>query len=513
MNLHNAAARLLVVLLALGLAASWSRPATAADDFGVPTDKKLAKALSDLAETCYQCGEKAKEKGLYTNARSFFDHALRYDPDHAKTRKVMGFKKKGKNWVMEDDLIPLKDIVNEKKREEIEQKLTAETLDLRTKAAESLWKFVTDTALEPQTRMLALFHVLRLCPEHREAQKAARANPDRRLFKHALDDEHDTLRDKRINEIAAPEKFNELTPYEKTLGYPMAKRRSAWYVFHCDMGEVSESWVEPLTRFAEASRNHQLELMGLTSPPAPKADEHRLHYTAIGTRERFAAFIDKCSGLTDPSERSEIAKVGGGAQVFNPYGSVWLYPNTENDYGLRDAIAHDVSLKDVLRCTDMGGYWLAHGFGYLNSTHMNGSCASTFYGTRASGVINTGGKESLPGLGTCAAGWRLEVLLRLVGGTAIKPGELARLRVNDFTEDHMAAAFCIADYLSSQHKEKLKAFFEGALAERSKRRKDKQAPETGTELVNRLLNELGMDEGAFMVAFKAWAVVNYVKLP
>lgn len=510
---RNAASRLLSCVLALAVVGALSRPADALDDFGITADKKLAKALGDLADTCYQCGEKAKEKGLYTNARSFFDHALRYDPEHKNTRKVMGFKKKKSEWVLEEDMIPLKDIVNESKRAEIESKLINETRDLRTKAADTLFKFVSDTALPAESRMLALFHTLRICPEHREAQKAARANPATTWFKHALDDEHETLREKRIGDIAAPEKIAELSGYEKALGYSIPKRRSTWFIVHCDMGEAGEAWVEPLTRFAEASRNHQLELMGMTSPAAPKQDAHRLHYTVIATRERFAAFIDKCSGLTDASERAEISKVSSGAQVFNPYGSAWLYPNTENDHGLRDAIAHDVALKDVFRCTGEAGYWLAHGFGYLNSTHMNGSCSSTFYGTRSSGVINTGGKESLPGLGSCAAGWRLEVALALAGNKALKPSQLATTRVNDFTEDHMAAAFCIADFLSSQHREKLKAFFESALAERMKRIKEKATPETASEIVSRLYTELGMDEAAFMTAMKAWATVNYLKLP
>lgn len=508
-----AATRLLSCVLALVALAALSRPVSALDDFGITPDKKLAKALTDLADTCYECGEKAKEKGLYTNARSFFDHALRYDPEHKNTRKVMGFKKKKNAWVLEDDMIPLKDLVNEKKRPELEEKVATETRELRTKAADGLFKFVSDTALPAESRMLALYHILRICPEHREAQKCARANLDRKFFKHALDDENETLREKRVNDITAPEKFAELTAYEQALGYPIAKRRSTWFVVHCDMGDASESWVEPLTRLAEASRNHHLELTGLSTPNAPKADTHRLHYTFFSTRERFAAFIDKCSGLTDASEKAEISKVSSGAQVYNPYGSVWLYPNTEDDYGLRDAIAHDVSIKDVLRCTDMAGYWLAHGFGYLNSTHMNGSCASTFYGTRASGVINTGGKESLPGLGSCSAGWRLEVALSLAGNKAIKPSDLARTRVNDFTEDHMAAAFCIADYLSSQHRDKLKVFFEGAATERMKRIKEKGTPETGQEIISRLFKALDMDEDAFMTAFKAWAVVNYIKLP
>lgn len=510
---RNAAIRLLSCVLALASVAALARPADALDDFGIAADKKLAKAFEDVADACYQCGEKAKDKGLYTNARSYFDHALRYDPEHKNTRKVMGFKKKKNAWVLEDDMIPLKDIVNESKRAEVEQKLATETLEVRTKAADALWKFVADTALPAESRMLALYHVLRLCPEHREGQKCARANPDRKFFKHALDDENETLREKRINEVAAPEKIAELSGYEKALGYSIPKRRSTWFVVHCDMGEVGEAWVEPLTKFAEAARSHQLDLMGLTTPNAPKQDPHRLHYTVIATRERFAAFVDKCSGLTDASERAEISKVSSGSQVFNPYGSVWLYPNLQDDYGLRDAIAHDVAIKDVFRCTGDVGYWLAHGFGYLNSTHMNGSCASTFYGTRSSGVINTGGKESLPGLGSCSAGWRLHVALSLAGNKAIKPSQLATTRMNDFTEEHMAAAFCIVDFLSSQHKEKLKAFFESALAERMKRIKEKGTPETGQEIVNRLYAELGMDEAAFMTAFKTWAVVNYIKLP
>ncbi|MCZ7605815.1 MAG: hypothetical protein M5U25_06980 [Planctomycetota bacterium] len=82
-------------------------PSTRADgNFGITPDKKLAKALADLADTCFECGDIAKQKGLYTYARSFFSHALEYDTDHKKTRKVMGFERKKGAWVLEEDMIP-----------------------------------------------------------------------------------------------------------------------------------------------------------------------------------------------------------------------------------------------------------------------------------------------------------------------------------------------------------------------------------------------------------------------
>lgn len=77
----------------------------------------------------------------------------------------------------------------------------------------------------------------------------------------------------------------------------------------------------------------------------------------------------------------------------------------------------------------------------------------------------------------------------------------------------MAMSFAYADYLVNQHGDKLKSFFDGAYKERMARNKEKKPGETGQEIVSRLYTELGMDEAAFMNAFRAWAITNYVKLP
>lgn len=510
---RTAARGLLAAFLSLACLVALSRPAVALDDFGIAADKKLQKALTDLADTCYECGLKAKDKGLYTNARSFFDHALRYDVDHAKTRKVMGFKKKKNEWVLEDDMIPLKDIVNESKRADIETKLITETRDLRTKAADNLFKFVADAALAPEARLLALFHVLRICPEHREAQKVARANPDTIWFKHALDSEAEALRIKRVGAIPDPEMVPEVSQYEKGCGYQMSKRRTAWFVLHLDLGDKSEAWAPELAKFCEASRTHALELMGITATAGPKEDGQKLHFTVIGTRERFATFVEKCSGIDDPSHRAEVSKVSGGTPVYKPYGSVWLYADADNDYTLRDAMAHDIAGKEVSLRVGDGSFWLERGFGYVNSVHMNGSTRAKFYGVKQSGIIDTGGRESFPGLGECAAGWRMKAAIQVAGNKAPKPSDLARTRINDFNEDTMAMSFAYADYLVNQHGDKLKSFFDGAYKERMARNKEKKPGETGQEIVSRLYTELGMDEAAFMNSFRAWAITNYVKLP
>lgn len=510
---RHAALGLLSFVSALALLGVLSRPVQATEDFGIATDKKLTKALTDLADTCFACGDKAKEKGLYTNARSFFDHALRYDPDHKNTRKVMGFKKKKNEWVLDEDMIPLKDIVKEEKRREIEDKLVIETREIRTKAADGLFKFVTDTNLAAEQRLLALYHTLLICPEHREAQKAARCSPATMWFSHKLDDDQLIQLEKRVAAAPAPERITVTTEYEKTCGWQMGKRKSPFFVFHCDMGDVSDAWAETLTRYAEASRSHAIELMGLEAGTPPKEDANRLHYTVLNTRDRFGTFVEKCSGIDDAAQRAEIAKVSGGTPTYKPYGSVWLYLSLENDFGLRDGVAHDVALKEVFRCTGDGAYWLAQGMGYLNSTHMNGSTSAKFYGVKSSSVIDTGGKESMPGLGECAAGWRMKTLIALAANKCLKPSDLIRLRVNDYNEDHMALAFCLSDYLASEHKDKMKTFYEGAFKERMARAKDKKAGETPQEVLTRLLAALGMDETALMNSFKAWAVSNYAKLP
>lgn len=490
-------------------------PSTRADgNFGITPDKKLAKALADLADTCFECGDIAKQKGLYTYARSFFSHALEYDTDHKKTRKVMGFERKKGAWVLEEDMIPLTDKINESKRDELTEKLRLDTLELRGKAADNLWKFVEDAKLPADQRMLALWHVILLNPEHRGAQKAARSAPDAMWFKHTLDDDADTKRGVWIQRAPEGAVIEEKTPYEQTSGLPMEKRRSDWLIVHMDIGEKGAEWAKVLTQYGEACRTHIFELLATEPPKAPEKDEHRLHYTVLTERDRYARFVEKCSGITDAAHRKEAANAGWGTPTYNPYGSVWLYPNLANDYGLRDGIAHDLASKEIFRfCGTEGAYWLARGMGYLNSTHMNGSTAGTFFAVKTTGVIDSGGRESLPGFGNCSAGWRLRVAMEVTGGTELKLGQLAKLRVADFSQREMAHAFCFTDYLVREHQSKLAEFLKACYSERAKRYKEKQAEETAAEVLQRLYATLETTEDDFQAAFRTWVLANYVALP
>jgi hypothetical protein len=498
-----------VVLLLL----AQPRPVTAIEKFDITPDKKLARDLERTADTCFECGDMAKGKGLYRLARSFFSHALEFDPDHKKTRKVMGFARKRGTWVLEDDLVPLTDKINESKRDELEEKLRVETADKRKKAAENLWKYVADTELDRAQRMLALYHVLRLYPEGRDGQKAARAAADKMWYKHALDDEPDTQRVVRIARAGKGEALDEPTPYEKASGLAMEKRRSDWFVFHADIGEQGKQWCETLIQFAEASRANVFEVLGMESQAAPKEDDQRLHYTVIRERDRFAKFVESCSGITDAAHRKEVATISYGTPTYSPYGSVWLYPNLANDYGLRDGIAHDVASKEIFRFTGTdGAYWLARGLGYMNSTHMNGSTSGIFYGVKTTGAIDTGGAEALPGLGNCSAGWRLQVGMELVGGTVLPLSHLVKLRVGDYTAREMAHAFCYTDYLLHEHKDKLGEFLQACYKERARRYNEKEKAETAAEILQRLWETLVLTEDQFMEKFSAWVTDNYFAL-
>jgi len=230
-------------------------------------------------------------------------------------------------------------------------------------------------------------------------------------------------------------------------------------------------------------------------------------------RERFAKFVDKCSGIPDASERKVRGEQSGGTPVYNPYGAVWLYPKLENDYGLRDGIAHDLAYKEIVRHTGSENfYWLERGFGYQISTQMNGSIQSKFFATRSSGVIDTGGADSMPGFGDSPAGWRIRIGMELTGGQAMTLSELTKTRPQDYSNREMAAAYCFTDYLLHEQKEKLGEFLKSAYKEFVARYQEKKAPETAVELMNRLLETLEMSEEQFMDAFRLWALANYFEL-
>jgi hypothetical protein len=425
----------------------------------------------------------------------------------------MGYKKKHGKWVLDEDMVPLTDKINEAKRDQLVQKLWKDTETVRKKAADELLEFVRDTDLALPQRMLALWHAIRFDPTNRDALKAARSSPNNRWYKHLLDDTADTNRNVWIQRAQKGEKIEEDTPYEKSCGLHMAKRRTDYLVIHAEIGEKSEAWAEALSQYGEACRARILELLGTEAPKKPDDDAKRLHYTVFSDRARFAKFVDKCSGIPDASERKVRGEQSGGTPVYKPYGAVWLYPNLENDYGLRDGIAHDLAYKEVVRHTGSENfYWLERGFGYQLSTQMNGSIQSKFFATRSTGVIDTGGAESMPGFGDSPAGWRLRVGMELTGGTALSISELTKARPQGYTNREMAAAYCFTDYLLHEQKEKLGEFLKSAYKEFVSRYKAKKPPETAVELMNRLLATLGMTEQQFTDAFRIWALANYFEL-
>ena len=488
-------------------------PAIADATFGITPEKKLAAALGNLADTCFECGDVAKGKGLYTFARSFFNHALEYDVDHKKTRRVMGYERKKGTWVLEEDMVPKEDKVATGKEQEMINKLIAETTPLREKAAGTLWVFVEDTKLAPEQRMLALYHTLRIYPEHRAAQKAARSNPDTYWYKHHLDDEGDTQRAAWIGRATEGELVETETQYDKLSGIPFAKRKSGWLFFHIDIGDMGAEWAKVLLQFTEASRTHVFELLGIEAPKAPEKDEERLHFTVLSQRDRFAQFVEKCSGITDNAVRKDAAEKSGGAQTYKPYGAVWLYPDLTSDFGLRDRLAHEVAAKEIFRYCGAGAYWLARGLGYVNSTHMNGSVQSKFWIHKSTGVIDSGGRESLPGLGDRAAGWRVEVGMAAAAGTELTLTALANVRDSDFSQRETAASLCYADYLLHEQKAKVASFLKSCYDERVRRNKEKLAPETPAEIVARLYTTLETTEADFQQAFRAWVLKEYFVLP
>ncbi|MCB9893956.1 MAG: hypothetical protein H6839_05900 [Planctomycetes bacterium] len=490
------------------------RPADADANFGVTPDKKLAKALADLADTCFECGDMAKGKGLYTYARSYFSHGLEFDTDHKKIRKVMGFERKKGAWVLEEDMIPLTDKINESKRDELVEKLRVETAPLREKAAEKIWKFVEDTELPAPQRMLALYYTLQLFPEHRGAQKAARCMPANWWYRHQLDDEADTNREVWIQRADAGQAFEEKSPYEEQSGLPMSKRRTKHLITHMDMGDKGPEWAKNLAQFGEACRTRISELLGIDLPKEPTSDDQRLHYTVLIERDRFARFVEKCSGIPDASDRKTRAETSGGTPVYKPYGACWFYPNYTNDFGVRDGMAHDLGYKEMVRHFGSENYyWLIRGFGYVLSTQMNGSTSSRFFAVKSTGVIDTGGAESLPGLGNCAAGWRLHVAMTVAGDKPLTLSDLVKMRPQDYGQDETAAAFCFTDYLLHAHKEKLGEFMKNAYEEFVARYKEKKPAESASELLQRMLTVLGTNEPDFMTAFKTWAIANYIDLP
>lgn len=481
--------------------------------FGIEPEKKLAKKFEKLADTCFKCGDTAKEYALYTYARSWFNYGLMFDPDHRKIRKTMGYKKKRGKWVLEEDMVPLEDQVREDRKGELIAKLWAETKPDREAAVKDLWEFVKDTKLERDQRLLALWWVLKFDPDHAFALRAARATKGDNDFLSDLDEDARALRIKWIADGQEPEVISEQTTYEKDSGISMSKTRTDFAIFHVKTKSKSDEWAKALNQFCDASRAHALKQLGYERGKAPAKDANRLHYTVLGDRDEFKQFVYKCSGIKDAAQRKEVAEHSGGTPTYAPYGAVWYYPSQDNDYGLRDGIAHDVASKEIFRLTGPNAYWLSRGVGYMNSVHMNDSTQAKFFGVKTTGVIDTGGAEALPGLGNSAAGWRLRVAMDVAGGQSLKLSELFSLRVAAFTSREMASAFCMTEYLMTKHKEGLKKFLDAAFEDRKARYKEKKASASGNELREMLYEALGKQESELMDDFGKWVTENYTKLP
>lgn len=482
------------------------------DNFGLEPSRGLMRAMRLAATACYECGEKARELKLHSWARSFYDHALRYNADHRPTRQVLGFRKIRGDWVLEEDLIPRNDDVNAADRQRTEVKLISDTLPIRREAADGIWPFVESTRLPVEQRLLALFHTLRICPEHRDAQRAARAIPGQQFFQHWLDDESTTFRHRWIEAAPEGKAIEELTPYMEASLLKMEARRSEWIVMHV-FASTTEDWTPTLARFANSAHKRSHDVLGLPPGEPPTQDEHRLHYTVFTQRDHFAKFVDTCSNIADASKRSEITKVGYGTEVYRPYGAAYLSPGIHDQGPVRDGIAHDLGSKVITRHTAWNFYWLARGYGYLLSTQMNGSVAQQFYGLQTSAVIETGGRDALPGLGRSAAAWRLHAATDCAAGGGMTLSELVAARPADYKLREMAHAFSITEFLVAEHKTALVKFLKEAQAEMVARTRETKDHETGPELAQRLLKCLEMTEEEFNQARTAWVLENYVRLP
>jgi len=502
-----------LILLVFGVMMLAATPAVAPlcqEPGGIVPEKKLARALEKLADTCYQCGEKAKEIGLYTNARSFFDHALRYDGDHKKTRKVMGYRKRGGKWVLEEDMVPLSDKIVESRRPELELKLYQRTAEIREKAAESVFAFAADDKLELDQRLLALSHTLRLHPTHASALAMLRTTMDQRFGPaHELDRSYWHGSESRLALVSAGATFEEQTEYEKKMEKSYKKLRSSNFIFHWNLGETGDLWMPDASRWCEAGLALDSELLGVELKEPGEDDARRLYFSVVSTREEFGKFVEKCSNIPDGSKRSEIGKAGFGTQVREPLGGVWLYSLTTKNDGLRDQLTHQVGTQVISSQIGWRLYWMVRGFGYQASSRISATITSRFFAVKSTSVIDTGGKESLPGLGGTPAAWRIQTLIGLQEGSLslddLTAGQGAR-----FSDTDAAFSFCLMDYLLIEKQEQLKAFLKDAAKVRFERYNDKQQPESAAELQERLMRHLETDATGFMAAFKEWAFKSYI---
>ncbi len=502
-----------VMLLFVFVAAS---PPSIAQEAGIAPEKNLAAELKKLADVCYKCGESAREKGIYNYARSFYDYALRYDVDHKDTRQVMGYRKKGKDRVLIGELcVPRTNTCKPGTEKQLLIKLWAETLSAREKAADGLMKFVNDKKLDINQRLLALHHVLLICDTHAGARAVLRHSrprgPD--LWVNVLDlDAFNARAD--WTAAAKVQRIPDKTPYEEKLGLEFSKYRGERVVLHARAGNLSGPMAENCARMGDAAFVRAHTLLGVEAPAAPAADANRLHYTIFNEREEYARFVEQCSGIEDPNTRKEAAKTFG-CSTRNPAGTVWLNTNNDDDESQRDAVAHAVGSLVLSHYCHWNLYWLTRGFAYTMSNQMMGSTKATVFTTTRSSapIVDSGGINSLLGLGTTADGWRFRVLRAAAMDKLATLTQMTQAQSGGYDEQRMAQAFCMTEFLLMAHKDKMRSFFKTSREERVNRAGAGKAAETPAQTQERLLKELGLEESEFNKALRDWVLANYVTLP
>lgn len=494
------------------------REPVSAHDTGITPDKKLAKELQGLADLCYAMGIKAKDSGIYNYAKSFFNHALLYDPDHKETRKILGFKKKGKEWVAdkEDYGMPLRNTIRAEKEREAYERVWRETKAEREKAADKLYEFVADTKLDTKQRLLALYHLIQIDPWHEKGHRAAGMESAPQgadePWIHRLDADFTHQRKDWMAATPQATAVAEKTPYEEQMGINFGKARGQRFMFHVDCPLNAEQIALRLTPFADATLAKAADYIGLALEEAPKDDAKRLHYTVFDARPNYAKFIETCAGIEDANRRREIAEQGWGYATRKPAGNVWLFPRPEQDAALRDGIAHEIGASLISGKCGYRLYWLNRGFGFTMSNRAMGTVRASFAPVKGTQVIASD-VESMPGDGTCTAAWRFRVLVAIAGGKAFGLSELTKATVATFGELHCAFAFCYVEYLLAKHRDKLAPFLKDAYDDTYARYQKKEPPENGEATLARLLKHLETTSDALQADFALWAVDNYLRLP
>lgn len=508
----------LCAVLALGLLCSLRTP-VAADDTGITPDKKLAKEFDGLADLCYAMGIKAKDSGIYNYAKSFFNHALLYDADHKETRKILGFKKKGKEWVAdkEDYGMPTRNTVRAEKEREAYERVWRDTKAEREKAADKLYEYVADTKLETRQRLLALHHLILIDPWHEKGHRAAGMDPTPQgasedIWTHRLDADVAHQRRDWQNGVPQATAIADKTPYEEQMALTFGKARGERFLFHVHCLQNSEQIALKLAPYADASWRKAAEHLGLALDDPPKEDAKRLHYSVLDQRADYAKFIDTCAGIDDAQRRREVAEQSWGYVTRKPTGNVWLYPRPEQDAPLRDGIAHEIGAYMIASKCGYRLYWLNRGFGFCMSNRAMGTVRAAFVAVRGTQVIASD-VESMPGDGTCSAAWRFRVAVAIAGGKSLGLSDLTRANTATFSEMHCAFGFAYTEYLLAKYKDKLAPFLKDAYDDTYARYQKKEPPESGEATLARLLKHLELTSDALQGEFALWALDNYLRLP